>query len=328
MESKPKQDAKQSGRRGGQALFALVVVMGLGLILILAFSYQTTSALGVASVACMFAAASMLGGGLFGFIFGIPRTLQQQKDGEETVSGKQTAEGRPSTYAPNTNLEQISDWLTKILVGVGLIQVTKLRQFLGDIGTSLAPGFGGGQTGRAFALATLLSYILLGFLVGYLWTRLYFAGALRAADVEALARRIEEIHQQSDLDAKAFAMVSRQLNPTSEVSAPAQQELNDAIKYASQSVKAQLFYQAQTMRGENWSEQRTKAKMERTIPIFLALTLSDADGEYHRNYGQLGYALKDSRSQRWGEAETALTKATDIRGSWRENGWIYYELNR
>jgi hypothetical protein len=83
--------------------------------------------------------------------------------------------------------------------GSWTIQLTKLRQFLGEAATSLAPGFGGGDSGRVFALATILSYVLLGFLVGYLWTRLYFAGALRAADVAALAREIKEIRDQHDL---------------------------------------------------------------------------------------------------------------------------------
>jgi hypothetical protein len=300
----------------------------LGLVLILVFSRETSSALSVFSVATMFAVASMLGGGLFGFLFGIPRTLQQQRDGEDIVAGNRAAEDKPSTYGPNTNLEQISDWLTKILVGAALIQVSKLRQILGDTATNLGPSFGGGEAGRAFALATILSYMLLGFLMGYVWTRLYFAGALRAADVETLSREIKEIRQQSDVDGKAFALASRQLNPSTEVPVPSQQELNDAIKDASQFVKAQIFYQAQTMRGENWQEERTKAKMERTIRIFLALTHCDSDSEYHRNYGQLGYALKDSRDPNWEGAEAALSKAIKIRGPWQENGWIYYELNR
>jgi hypothetical protein len=85
---------------------------------------------------------------------------------------------------------------------------------------------------------------------------------------------------------------------------------------------------APIQRRRNWQEERTKAKMERTIPIFLALTHCDSDSEYHRNYGQLGYALKDSRDPNWEGAEAALSKAIKIRGPWQENGWIYYELNR
>jgi len=325
MNSDSNQGAK---KRGGHALIGLVGVALAGLGLILVFSYHTSSPLSVFSVACMFATASILAGGLFGFLFGIPRTLQQQRDGEEIGTGKPSVEGEPQTYAPNTNLEQISDWLTKILVGAGLIQLGKLRELLRDSATSLAPGFGGGESGRVFSLATVLSYVFLGFLISYLWTRLYFAGALRAVDVEGLRREIKEIRQQSDVDAKALGLALRQLNPSTEVPAPAQQELNDAIRDASKAVKAQIFYQAQTLRAENWSEPRTKAKMERTIPIFRALINSDVDDEYHSNHGQLGYALKDSRNPDWKDAESELTKAIQIRGPWREYGWIYYEFNR
>lgn len=321
-----KKDAKQ--QRGAQALFILVFIAAVGLVLILTFSWRASSPLSVFSIACMFAAASLLGGGLFGFLFGIPRTLQQQRDGEHDGASTQNADGQSSTYAPNTNLEQISDWLTKILVGAGLIQLTKLRQFCADAATSLAPGFGGGDSARVFALATILSYVLLGFLVGYLWTRLYFAGALRAADIAALAREIKEIRDQNDLDARALALAMHQLNPSGEVSLPTQQELDDAIKEASTAAKTQIFYQAQTLRGENWFEQKNKAKMERTIPIFEALIHSDKAEEFHRNYGQLGYALKDSRSPNWERSAAILTKAIQIRGSWQENGWIWYEFNR
>jgi hypothetical protein len=51
-------------------------------------------------------------GGLLGFIFGVPKTL---------AVGSRTAGGGPAnTSRTNTNLEQISDWLTQILVGAGL----------------------------------------------------------------------------------------------------------------------------------------------------------------------------------------------------------------
>ena len=59
------------------------------------------------------AAAATAVGAFLGFLFGIPRTLQ----GNTTPGPDEIAD-----YRPNTNLEQISDWLTKILVGVGLVK--------------------------------------------------------------------------------------------------------------------------------------------------------------------------------------------------------------
>ncbi len=68
--------------------------------------------------------------------------------------------------------------------------------------------------------------------------------------------------------------------------------------------------------------------MERTIPIFRALISCDSDDAYHRNHGQLGYALKDQRSPDWAAAEVELTKAIQIRGSAAEHNWLFYEMNR
>jgi hypothetical protein len=318
-------DATQP-QRGEYALIALVIGLTGGWGVILAFATSAQSTLSIFGVASMVAAASMLAGAFLGFLFGVPRTLQ--KSGDDDASSKPSESDKTSPYRPNTNLEQISDWLTKILVGAGLTQISGIRQWLRDVGTSLAPGFGGSENARVFAIATVLYYLFDGFLIGYLWTRLYLAGAMQEADVATLTRRIDEIKEQSDVDAKALALAIRQLNPSADKSAPVQQELNDAIKDASQNVKAQIFYQAQTTRQETWSEPSKKAKMERTVPLFRALIAADTDEAYHRNYGQLGYALKDQRTPDWVGAEAALTKAIQIRGSALEHNWVLYEFNR
>jgi hypothetical protein len=68
--------------------------------------------------------------------------------------------------------------------------------------------------------------------------------------------------------------------------------------------------------------------MELTIPVFRALAAADAVDEFHTTHGQLGFALKDQRVPDWAGAESELTKAITIRGSWQEKGWIFYEFNR
>jgi hypothetical protein len=49
------------------------------------------------------------------------------------------------------------------------------------------------------------------------------------------------------------------MNPSGEVPLPSQKELDGAIEEASKAVKTQIFYQAQTLRGENWFEQKNKS---------------------------------------------------------------------
>src|SRR5262249_14798329 len=76
-------------------------------------------------------------GAAFGFLFGIPRTVQEPST--------RPAEGFyvESAYHTNTNLEQISDWLTKIIVGATLIELQNLIPFFESISTFVSPAFGG-----------------------------------------------------------------------------------------------------------------------------------------------------------------------------------------
>src|SRR6267142_3576429 len=81
-------------------------------------------------------------GGLIGFLFAIPRSRQDQLTVQAqptSTPDADTARQRLSDYAANTNLEQISDWLTKILVGIGLVQFGDISLKFGAIATSLAP---------------------------------------------------------------------------------------------------------------------------------------------------------------------------------------------
>jgi hypothetical protein len=75
-------------------------------------------------------------GSFLGFLFGIPRLFQQAfataLDGP-SPSGER-ASPIPSAgrrfLSSNTNLEQISDWLTKIIVGIGLVESSKIAPFV------------------------------------------------------------------------------------------------------------------------------------------------------------------------------------------------------
>lgn len=46
-------------------------------------------------------------------------------------------------YGKNSNLDQISDWLTKILVAIGLTQITRILEALGWYLEIVKPAFGG-----------------------------------------------------------------------------------------------------------------------------------------------------------------------------------------
>ena len=140
--------------------------------------------------AALIAAAAFSVGGLLGFLFGIPRTLQQESSPAAPApsAGAAAAVGNSSGYRQNvnTNLEQISDWLTKILVGVGLTQLTEVPRLTWKLAESL-PVAGN----IPFSVALILNFLICGFFSGYLLTRLFLAGAFYAAE-SGLRRQAEK----------------------------------------------------------------------------------------------------------------------------------------
>ena len=118
------------------------------------------------------AAAAAAVGVLLGFLFGIPRSLQQE---EAAAAGN----GLPyQSFRANTNLEQISDWLTKIIIGVGLVQAGKIIEMVKGVAKDLGPLFAipantTNENGVAYVLVLMVLFSVLGFLGGYLWARIY-----------------------------------------------------------------------------------------------------------------------------------------------------------
>lgn len=333
----------EENNKKGELIRAIKVVIFcilLGAASCLVFSLQSSDwpqFVSIFAVAIGVSSAALLTGGLVGFLFGIPKSLQQEVSSPESGNGE---EGKPSGkkeigYMANTNLEQISDWLTKILVGVGLTQLIQVPATLKKYSEFIAPALGDFPSSKVFAIALLLYFVICGFFIAYLWTRGYLAGALRMADIAAIGGKIQSFEQkvsglekQIELDARALAITQRQLHPRQDNKEIDLQELNDAVINASSNVRAQIFYQAQAIRSNNWKDISSKPVMERTIPIFRALIASDLENIYHANHAQLGFALKDQRIPDYKEAETELTKAIEIRGPWNLSGGLLYEYVR
>jgi len=144
-------------------------------------------------VGMLVAGAALLSGFLLGFVFAIPRV--GDKKGQTTAVGPEDAQAPASgalssSVLRNGNLVEISDWLTKIILGVGLVELHSIADRLGKLSYSLAPGLlpapcaGGAScaeslaSGQAAGLAILIFYFTLGFLQGYVWTGIFFQGDL------------------------------------------------------------------------------------------------------------------------------------------------------
>lgn len=282
---------------------------------------------GIGQVTTMLAvsgAATMLGG-LIGFLFGIPRRLQVGSDvkpGGAAEAG--TDQHEQQLYEGNTNLEQISDWLTKIIVGVTLVKLSDIVAELSKYGEGVAAATGR-PSDAAFAVGLMIFFFIAGFLAGYLWSRLYLGRALTEAESRVrLQRKLDKLEQQAQSDGEAIAFARRQISSGGE---PVPAAAADAIlAAASAETLAHIFSMAENNRWRNW--QSNKEQMERSIPIFEALVRLDPLGRYHRNLGQLAYCLKDKRQPDWDVAETLFTRGIECRGEMATNGWGAYEANR
>ncbi|HET9346395.1 MAG TPA: hypothetical protein VFO05_11915 [Candidatus Limnocylindrales bacterium] len=171
----------------------LVGLLFLGLLTVPAFAVGAAAAqapLTTVAIGLLVAAGSALAGALLGFLFGLPRSIPESEPSEvQTVGAPETSLGKvpPSSgFGHNTNLEEISDWLTKIIVGVSLIQLGELAAMAQRLGATLKVGFGGASGGDVFGVALVVTYLLGGFLISYTWTRVGFLRELR--DTEKLLR--------------------------------------------------------------------------------------------------------------------------------------------
>jgi hypothetical protein len=286
----------------------------------------------VFAVALLVAGAAFAGGALLGFLFGIPRLLategtaagQAFDDGVATQSDRH----RP-VYRTNTNLEQISDWLTKILVGVGLVQLGEITSGTRTLVDFLSPALGNNASSPGFALAVLFLYTISGFLIVYLMTRVYLGRVFAQADelMEYVDEKINEVKEaqqaQEDRDVAALAGLNRQLEPESSGTAITPGELAELARAASPLVRAQMFQRAREKRKRGSGDDIARAGQ-----IFQALAQADKEDVFHRNYAQLGYALRDQPEPDIPGAEAALTKAIRIRDRKGEKGWRLYEFVR
>ena len=118
-------------------------------------------------------------GAAIGFLFGVPRVDDSKTPSSQLSPSLAAVSGRLKT---NTNIEQISDWLTKIVVGVTLVQLTQLPGFIRHMAHVFATDGCSGKCTENFAIALIVYFVALGLAAGYLLTRTYLTLVFYRAD--------------------------------------------------------------------------------------------------------------------------------------------------
>ena len=175
-------------------LAALVIVLLVGL-----YAFQAKDGLAVFAGGSIVAAGAGALGVLLGLLFGVPH-----------AGDKPTIDSSKWRLIPNTSLDQISDWLTKILVGVGLTQLFGLTSKLQALAEYLGPVFGGTGSSAGFALAVVLSSSADGFMLGFVWTKLILSPDLAEAgegtyNDKAVTAKVDQLLQAAKASQKTVS---------------------------------------------------------------------------------------------------------------------------
>jgi hypothetical protein len=126
----------------------------------------------------VWAMACLAAGALVGFVFGVPKWVRP--------NGRDAKRER---YEPNANIEKLSDWLTKIVVGVGLVELHQIGPTIGRMSDVLAMGvtLGPGRTSsaeeaKAFASGVIVYFFAAGVIQGFLLIRMFMTRAWQASE--------------------------------------------------------------------------------------------------------------------------------------------------
>ena len=304
----------------------LAFVIGIIAVMIVASGTQRWLAHNVAKsvgTGILFAGGTFAIGMLVGFLFGFPPTpaiSAPQAAGPTPGAppqGQTVQAGSGTAASLNTNLHEISDWLTKIIVGAGLVELTKLPPKVADLAWYMAHYTDptADPPPRAVALAILGYFSACGLLFGYVWTRFEFLSRL----------------YPPDRDAEALERVDRWLkqppgpNDDSDLAA-----MTDVIKAASAGAQMRILLEA-----EQYRSTCNEDANARSLPVFQALVEADPKEAFHRNRGQNALALmarkkKDAEGAKadWKRALDLLNDAIRIREQSHEPNWHQYEFAR
>lgn len=87
---------------------------------------------GAAGIGGLVALTSAAAGAVLGFLFALPRVLSKEAADKVPAQDPSQPPGKGRLLGSNTNLERVSDWLTTMIVGVGLTQLGNVNAALFD----------------------------------------------------------------------------------------------------------------------------------------------------------------------------------------------------
>jgi hypothetical protein len=207
--------AEQATRAWKNALWLLI---GVGAVVLLAWAERQPNPQAAFGGGALVGAASATVGALAGMVFGLPRSAQTPaarvvnttvgsnpgaQDGADKSANPEAlgASPRPATdehvvVIPNSNLVEISDWVTKIVVGLGLTQLGSLPGDFQRLVDYSRAAVGTTDTGTGVVAALIVTYFGAGFILSYLASRTDLECAMAAVGVSTKVQldMLERLH--------------------------------------------------------------------------------------------------------------------------------------
>jgi hypothetical protein len=174
---------------------------------------RTRFAIGVTAFLLFLAAGTV--GATLGFLFGLPRSrlADQLMPAQTTATSQHGATTNnvlsrqlSTSYLTNSNLNKVSDWLTTIIVGLGLVNLGRFIPAIREFATALRQPLGGAPYAGAAAVSLLVIGLLAGLIIFYLWTSIRVRGLLEEAETQAVrvpkleGRTVDEVMKQFATD--------------------------------------------------------------------------------------------------------------------------------
>jgi len=154
-----------------------------GLVSVGVFSFGAGMSLGLL---LLWSLVYLVIGALLGFIFSVPKLISDIKPSvtevtnltESTIEKARVATLK-NNIQENTNLTQISDWLTKVIIGATLVEIKEVPKFIFKVATIMGKGIliAGNTAVHDYQATILCAGIILffstwGFICGYLVMKL------------------------------------------------------------------------------------------------------------------------------------------------------------
>ncbi|GIE98874.1 PASTA domain-containing protein [Paractinoplanes rishiriensis] len=202
---RPRKVTRRAGDKIQRGVLAIAIVMLLAMIVVAIFLGSATGAAGAGVTAFLLFVAATAVGAVLGFLFGLPRArVADLTGGGETGTDPATGHRASTFYLTNSNLIKVSDWLTTIVIGLGLVNLGKVVPALRELAHALHRPLGDAAYSGAVGISVLIVGVLAGFVLTYLWTSIRVRELLEDAERQN-QQTVPELRNQTLGQAKEAA---------------------------------------------------------------------------------------------------------------------------